>query len=231
MIPDTDTCSVNCNTTLALPVNGPRRRIRLKSSQHSTVPCRAHERGSIGESLGAYLGRPSTTPAQTHTDLKVTACLGRRHYPCGFKSSPDQIASLRLHRPCPLSFNSKHLVHSGTILRPGRRRSGQCHAAGGSGESRAGHGDPTRTIRSAPLWQRRMNLESDVPGKGVWGRGDSNLACKALALFRSTPAVSGCPPRERVYGQGFALLLVAYRVEQRFVDMGMRRFEHSRSER
>jgi hypothetical protein len=39
-----------------------------------------------------------TSPVRTHTGLKVTAYLDRRHYLCGLKPSPDQIASLRLHR-------------------------------------------------------------------------------------------------------------------------------------
>ena len=35
---------------------------------------------------------------RTQTGLTVTAYLDRRFYPCGLKPSPDQIASLRLHR-------------------------------------------------------------------------------------------------------------------------------------
>jgi hypothetical protein len=35
---------------------------------------------------------------QTQTGLRVTAYLDRRHYPCGLKPTPDQIASLRLQR-------------------------------------------------------------------------------------------------------------------------------------
>ena len=56
-------------------------------------------RNWAGEPLDSYqkiLNYARTT--RTHTGLKVTAYLDRRHYPCGLKPSPDQIASLRLHR-------------------------------------------------------------------------------------------------------------------------------------
>jgi Rhodopirellula transposase DDE domain len=56
-------------------------------------------RNWAGEPLDSYqkiLNYARTT--RTHTGLKVTAYLDRRHYLCGLKPSPDQIASLRLHR-------------------------------------------------------------------------------------------------------------------------------------
>jgi hypothetical protein len=56
-------------------------------------------RNWAGEPLDSYqkiLNYARTT--KTQTGLKVTAYLDRRHYPCGLKPSPDQIASLRLQR-------------------------------------------------------------------------------------------------------------------------------------
>jgi hypothetical protein len=52
-----------------------------------------------GEPLDSYqkiLNYARTT--RTQTGLRVTAYLDRRHYPCGVKPTPDQLASLRLHR-------------------------------------------------------------------------------------------------------------------------------------
>ncbi len=54
-------------------------------------------RNWAGEPLDSYqkiLNYARTT--QTQTGLRVTAYLDRRHYPCGLKPMPDQIASLRL---------------------------------------------------------------------------------------------------------------------------------------
>jgi Rhodopirellula transposase DDE domain len=54
-------------------------------------------RNWAGEPLDSYqkiLNYARTT--QTQTGLQVTAYLDRRHYPCGLKPTPDQIASLRL---------------------------------------------------------------------------------------------------------------------------------------
>ena len=56
-------------------------------------------RNWAGEPLDSYqkiLNYARTT--QTQTGLRVTAYLDRRHYPCGLKPMPDQIASLRLQR-------------------------------------------------------------------------------------------------------------------------------------
>ena len=56
-------------------------------------------RNWAGEPLDSYqkiLNYARTT--QTQTGLRVTAYLDRRHYPCGLKPTPDQIASLRVHR-------------------------------------------------------------------------------------------------------------------------------------
>jgi hypothetical protein len=56
-------------------------------------------RNWAGEPLDSYqkiLHYARTT--QTQTGLRVTAYLDRRHYPCGLKPTPDQIASLRLQR-------------------------------------------------------------------------------------------------------------------------------------
>jgi hypothetical protein len=56
-------------------------------------------RNWAGEPLDSYqkiLNYARTT--RTHTGLKVTAFLDRRHYLCGLKPSPHQIASLRLQR-------------------------------------------------------------------------------------------------------------------------------------
>src|SRR5437899_1914935 len=56
-------------------------------------------RNWAGEPLDSYqkiLNYARTT--QTQTGPRVTACLDRRHYPCGLKPTPDQIASLRLQR-------------------------------------------------------------------------------------------------------------------------------------
>jgi hypothetical protein len=56
-------------------------------------------RNWAGEPLDSYqtiLNDARTT--KTQTGLTVTAYLDRRHYPCGIKPSPDQIASLRLQR-------------------------------------------------------------------------------------------------------------------------------------
>jgi hypothetical protein len=54
-------------------------------------------RNWAGEPLDSYqkiLNYARTT--RTQTGLQVTAYLDRRHYPCGLKPTPDQIASLRL---------------------------------------------------------------------------------------------------------------------------------------
>ena len=54
-------------------------------------------RNWAGEPLDSYqkiLNYARTT--QTQTGLRVTAYLDRRHYPCGLKPTPDQVASLRL---------------------------------------------------------------------------------------------------------------------------------------
>jgi Rhodopirellula transposase DDE domain len=56
-------------------------------------------RNWAGEPLDSYqkiLNYARTT--QTQTGLQVTAYLDRRHYPCGLKPTPDQIASLQLLR-------------------------------------------------------------------------------------------------------------------------------------
>jgi hypothetical protein len=56
-------------------------------------------RNWAGEPLDSYqkiLKYARTT--KTQTGLKVTAYLDRRHYPCGLKPSPDEVASLRLRR-------------------------------------------------------------------------------------------------------------------------------------
>jgi Rhodopirellula transposase DDE domain len=56
-------------------------------------------RNWAGEPLDSYqkiLNYARTT--QTQTGLQVTAYLDRRHYLCGLKPTPDQIASLRLQR-------------------------------------------------------------------------------------------------------------------------------------
>ena len=56
-------------------------------------------RNWAGEPLDSYqkiLNYVRTTT--THTGLTVTAYLDRRHYPCGLKPTPEQIASLQLHR-------------------------------------------------------------------------------------------------------------------------------------
>jgi hypothetical protein len=56
-------------------------------------------RNWAGEPLDSYqkiLNYARTT--RTQTGLRVTAYLDRRHYPCGVKPTPDQLASLRLHR-------------------------------------------------------------------------------------------------------------------------------------
>lgn len=56
-------------------------------------------RNWAGEPLDSYqkiLNYARTTTTQT--GLKVTAYLDRRNYPCGQKPTPQQIASLRLHR-------------------------------------------------------------------------------------------------------------------------------------
>ena len=56
-------------------------------------------RNWAGEPLDSYhkiLNYARTT--RTRSGLTVTAYLDRRHYPCGLKPSPDQIASLRLQR-------------------------------------------------------------------------------------------------------------------------------------
>jgi len=56
-------------------------------------------RNWAGEPLDSYqkiLNYARTT--QTQTGLRVTTYLDRRHYPCGLKPMPDQIASLRLQR-------------------------------------------------------------------------------------------------------------------------------------
>ncbi len=56
-------------------------------------------RNWVGEPLDSYqkiLNYARTT--KTQTGLQVTAYLDRRHYLCGLKPTPDQIASLRLQR-------------------------------------------------------------------------------------------------------------------------------------
>lgn len=56
-------------------------------------------RNWAGEPLDSYqkiLNYARTTTTQT--GLRVTAYLDRRNYPCGLKPTPEQIASLRLHR-------------------------------------------------------------------------------------------------------------------------------------
>jgi hypothetical protein len=56
-------------------------------------------RNWAGEPLDSYqkiLNYARTT--RTQTGLRVTAYLDRRHYPCGVKPTPDQLASLRLQR-------------------------------------------------------------------------------------------------------------------------------------
>jgi hypothetical protein len=56
-------------------------------------------RNWAGEPLDSYqkiLNYARST--QTQTGLKVTAYLDRRHYPCGQKPSPNEVASLRMRR-------------------------------------------------------------------------------------------------------------------------------------
>lgn len=56
-------------------------------------------RNWAGEPLDSYqkiLNYARTT--KTQTGLRVTAYLDRRHYPCGLKPSPNEVASLRLRR-------------------------------------------------------------------------------------------------------------------------------------
>lgn len=56
-------------------------------------------RNWAGEPLDSYqkiLNYVRTT--KTQTGLSVTAYLDRRNYPCGLKPTPEQVASLRLHR-------------------------------------------------------------------------------------------------------------------------------------
>lgn len=67
---------------------------RLRRSRHR--PLVATGRCAALFRLTATAEYARTTRSQT--GLRVSACLDRRNYPCGLKPTPDQLASLRLHR-------------------------------------------------------------------------------------------------------------------------------------